>query len=49
MGVSEDGMPGSGSPRSSATTRSRMSRRSVTRSAMRPPIFSNMATNCSVA
>ena len=43
------GTPGSGSPISSATTRSRMSLRSVVRSAIRPPTFSNCATNCAMA
>jgi len=42
-------MPGSGWPESSATTRSRMSRRSVARSAISPPIFWKVSTNCSVA
>ena len=43
------GMPGSGSRRSSATTRPPRSRRSVTRSAIRPPMLLNIAANWSTA
>ena len=48
-GESGLGTPGSGRPMSSASTRLRMSRRSVVRSAIRPPSFSNWVTNCSIA
>ena len=41
------GTPGSGTPTSRAVTRVPMSRRSVTRSAMRPPIWVNSAANWS--
>ena len=43
------GTPGSGRPISSATTRLRMSFRSVVRSAISPPSFSNCATNWPMA
>ena len=49
LGVSGIGMPGSGWPVSSASTRSRMSCRSLTRSAMRPPALRNMSLSCSTA
>ena len=42
-------MPGSGWPVSSATTRSRTSLRSVTRSAISPPAAANMALSSSIA
>ena len=48
-GSAGTGTPGSGRPLSSATTRSRMSRRSVTRSAIRPPTWVNRSTNWSTA
>ena len=48
-GSSGTGTPGSGRPLSSATTRERMSRRSVTRSAISPPILVNISTNWSIA
>ena len=48
-GTSGTGTPGSGSPLSSASTRSRMSCRSVTRSAIIPPSLVNMSTNWSTA
>ena len=48
-GSSGTGTPGSGTPRISAMTRSRMSRRSVTRSAISPPSWVNIAANLSVA
>ena len=49
MGWSGCGTPGSGSPRISAMTRSRMSFRSVVRSAIKPPSFSNCETNLAMA
>ena len=49
MGDSGFGTPGSGSPKTSATTRSRMSLRSVVRSAMSPPSFSNLTTKSAMA
>ena len=44
-GSAGSGTPGSGSPASSASTRSRMSLRSVTRSAISPPIVVNISMN----
>ena len=48
-GTSGTGTPGSGRPLNCAMTRSRMSCRSVTRSAISPPILVNMSANFSTA
>ena len=48
-GSTGSGTPGAGSPESSAITRSRMSLRSVTRSAIKPPILVNISMNWAAA